>query len=569
MKRHLSFLLLTALAATAANAQKQPKTAGYAITAAEKGRSGWKEVRLVDAASGETLKNVYQNKQEAELLNARTKKPVVKKDAAISDAAVKRVVLKNLEGVTGRTIIVTGTEDTVEALNKLGNLKNITLSKVVNVEKATGNTTQTITVAGTGNTSKEIKLDAPNVQVSTTPNPTAHVRVKANAHVTTNVNTDVHVYTNTNTNTNVEYRKDGVKHTYIFKSFNTMPAQTDQPFAGTSAACAYDKKHDRLYYTPMNFAQLRYIDLKSDESKIYYFEDEAFGVVKGSGDVENQITRMAFGADGNGYALSNDANHLIRFTTGKRPEITDLGALTDEAGNKISVHSRNGFGGDMVADKDDNLYLVTANRRVFKINIETKNATYLGNIKGLPDGFSTNGAMVEGGSKVIVCSSESTVGYYKFDLLTLEAEKVSNGGQVFNASDLANGNLAFEKEKKKRNDAETVKPVDPVPAVTEETARKAVVTDLLQPTQNSILAYPNPVTDGMVKLAFNGQPAGVYQITLLDINGKLLSTREVTISSKNQVIEFRTPELLAKGTYLVKVYSEALKVNNITKISVQ
>jgi hypothetical protein len=196
--------------------------------------------------------------------------------------------------------------------------------------------------------------------------------------------------------------------------FRENPAQSDKPFATNSAAMAYDKKHERLYYTPMSINQLRYIDLKS--GKIYYFEGEDFGVVKSGGDVGNQITRMVIASDGNGYALTNNANHLIRFTTGKKPEITDLGAVTDDAAAKISVHSSGGYGGDMVADASGNLYLITAGRNVFKINIDTKAATYVGAIKGLPKGFSTNGAMVEEGSKVIVASSESTVGYYRFDL---------------------------------------------------------------------------------------------------------------------------------------------------------
>ena len=38
------------------------------------------------------------------------------------------------------------------------------------------------------------------------------------------------------------------------------------------AAIAYDKRNNRLYYTPMFIDQLRYIDLKSN--KIYYFENE-------------------------------------------------------------------------------------------------------------------------------------------------------------------------------------------------------------------------------------------------------------------------------------------------------
>src|SRR5262249_1579496 len=162
------------------------------------------------------------------------------------------------------------------------------------------------------------------------------------------------------------------------------------------------------------------------------------------------------------------------FTTGKNPEITDLGGLTDDAANgKFSVHSRGGYGGDIVADASKNLYLITANRNVFKFNIDGKVASYLGTIKGLPQGFSTNGAMVEEAGKIIVCSSESTVGYFRFDLANMEnpAELVSVNGAVYNASDLANGNLAFDKEKKKRNrkeEQEEVKEETTKPAVTEE-----------------------------------------------------------------------------------------------------
>ena len=49
----------------------------------------------------------------------------------------------------------------------------------------------------------------------------------------------------------------------------------DKPFATNSAAMAYDKKHERLYYTPMGINQLRYLDLKTN--KFYYFENEPFG----------------------------------------------------------------------------------------------------------------------------------------------------------------------------------------------------------------------------------------------------------------------------------------------------
>jgi Secretion system C-terminal sorting domain len=339
---------------------------------------------------------------------------------------------------------------------------------------------------------------------------------------------------------------------------------TDQPFSTNSAAIAYDKKHERLYYTPMSINQLRYIDLKS--GKIFYFEDEAFGVVKNFGDAPDQITRMVIASDGNGYALTNDANHLLRFTTDKKATITDMGAITDDAANAKSVHSPGGYGGDMIADASGNLYLLTANRNVFKINIESKVAVHKGSIKGLPQGFTTNGAMVEEGSKVIIASSESTVGYYRFDLETMQAEKISSSPDVFNASDLANGNLAFDKKKKKDKNKEEVK-TETQPSVTETSAKTGPIEETI--VNSRLTVFPNPVTNGVVNLSFSDLAAGRYRVELLDLSGSLISSKEINIHSGAQVEEFRFPGLSVKGNYLLRVTGKKNKVNVTNKIIVQ
>ncbi len=342
--------------------------------------------------------------------------------------------------------------------------------------------------------------------------------------------------------------------------------QKEKPFATNSAAMAYDKKHERLYYTPMGINQLRYIDLRSKTPKVYFFEEEAFGVVANTGDVNNQITRMVIASDGNGYALSNDGNHLIRFSTGKKTVITDLGAVADDASNGAnSVHSRNNFGGDLIADANKNLYLITANRAVYKISIETKTATFLGKIKGLPERYSTNGAMVEEGSKVIVASSESTEGYYRFDLNTLQSEKVSGGGDVFSTSDLANGNLAFEKNKKEKEEAPPV--AENKPVVTETAAKGTQPQEQL--LKNGISVYPNPITEGVTKVSFANQPTGRYQVQLLDLSGRLISAKEVNVNSESQVEEIRFPELSVKGNYLLRISGASNKTTFTSKIVVQ
>jgi Secretion system C-terminal sorting domain len=479
-KTLLLLVMISFVAATQAQKnKKQQPLQGFAVTAAEKGGRSWKEVKMVNISTGEELKSVYQSKQEVEALNARTGKPIVKKDKVATENSLRRVSVSTLAPAAP------------------------TMKKVVNLDQELD------------------KAQGRNVQVTRT--------------------------------------------VYISGPAVT---QTDKPFATNSAAMAYDKKHDRLYYTPMGFNQLRYIDLKS--GKIYYFEDESFGTVKGMHDAANQITRMAMGSDGNGYALTNDGMHLIRFTTGKNPTITDLGGLTDDAANGTnSFRNRGGFGGDMVADANENLYLITANRNVYKINIETKVATHLGVIKGLPKGFSTNGAMVEEGSKVIVASSESTVGYYRFDLETLQAEKVSESPGVFNASDLANGNLAFDGKKKKKKQQPVVEEIteEPKETVTDVAAKQKPQQDIVR--NNSIAVFPNPaVTGESIKLSFADQPTGKYQVQLLDLSGRLIRAQEVNIGSKSQIVNFSLPEV-SKGNYLIKVFNDQNKISATSQIVVQ
>ncbi|HEX2629972.1 MAG TPA: T9SS type A sorting domain-containing protein, partial [Chitinophagaceae bacterium] len=174
----------------------------------------------------------------------------------------------------------------------------------------------------------------------------------------------------------------------------------------------------------------------------------------------------------------------------------------------------------------------------------------------------------------IIASSESTVGYYRFDLNTLVAEKVSSSPDVFNASDLANGNLAFDTKKKKKKEREqeeeqpvVVAPEQPKEETTTEAARTVQPQETLK--TGSISVYPNPVRNGYFRLAFNDQPAGRYQVQVVDMQGKLIKAQEVNIANKVQVQEFNIPELTAGGSYLVKVTSTENNVSITNKIVVQ
>ena len=334
-----------------------------------------------------------------------------------------------------------------------------------------------------------------------------------------------------------------------------MRTSTSMPFSTFSAACAYDSKHNRLYYTPMGINQLRYIEVGGKSSRIFYFEDEAFGQTANLQDEANHITRMVIGADGNGYALSNDGNHFMRFTTGKKPTIADLGNLVDDQSNgAVSVHNRcSSWGGDMIADAFGNLYLVSAKQAVFEINIGTRVATFKGYITGLPANYSTNGAVVDDEGKIVVGSAASTQGYYAVDLESLKATKIESKDKVYNTSDLANSNLALQKEADQKASAVS--------------AASILKRDIVR--NDNISMFPNPVTDGTFRVYFDNQAIGKYEVQLVDLRGRVISAMSVSIAAKAQVQEMLVGSGIARGMYLVKVVDMKRKAVFSDKILIQ
>lgn len=322
------------------------------------------------------------------------------------------------------------------------------------------------------------------------------------------------------------------------------------PFSSFAAACAYDARHNRLYYTPMYINQLRYIDLNAKEPRVYYFDGENLSKAKNLNEPANHITRMVIGADGNGYALSNDANHLIRFSTGKTPVITDLGALSDAATNTdISIHNQcTSWGGDMVAAADGSLYIVSANQSIFRVDIAKMEAQFVAKIKGLPAGFTTNGAVVSDEGKLVVGSANTDDGFYQVDMRNWSAAKVASAKGSFRTSDLANGNLAFDQEKK----AETLPLLSRVPA-----------------TKNGIAIYPNPVAEGMFRVSFNLEQKGKYEVQLVDLTGRILMQKTMAITYPGQVADFVLSKPVTNGTYMLKVVTEGAKTIQTEKLIIQ
>ncbi|MGB4844595.1 MAG: T9SS type A sorting domain-containing protein [Ferruginibacter sp.] len=304
------------------------------------------------------------------------------------------------------------------------------------------------------------------------------------------------------------------------------------------AAAAYDRNQNKLFFTPMRVGELRWLDLnaKGDAQRYYTVTSSLLNTNEALNDEANHFTRMVIAADGNGYALTNDGSRLVKFTTGKKVTITDLGAVIDDESNKtISIRNKcTSWGGDMIADAYNKLYIISANRYVFVVDLETKKAKHIGYISGLPANYSTNGAAVDNDGNIVVASANTFAGYYKFSLKDFAASFVEGSDMLYNASDLANGNLLYQKEADAARTFADFKPI--VPVIT-----------------NEAHIYPNPVTASEFKIYFDGQQAGKYNVTVTDLSGKAVMNRAITINSKTQIETVPLNRNFSKGVYMVKV----------------
>ncbi len=218
----------------------------------------------------------------------------------------------------------------------------------------------------------------------------------------------------------------------------------------------------------------------------------------------------------------------------------------------MSIHNRcTSWGGDMVADAYGKLYVISASHQVFKVDVDTRIATHLGTITGLPATYTTNGAAVDDAGNIIVNCATSTEGFYKFSIKDMAAVKVEGSEKVYNASDLANGNLLFQKEFDAQRNYSGM-PLAPVAAVNAD-AR----------------IFPNPVTANQFRVLFDGQKAGRYMVSVTDLSGRAIMNSILVITSKVQSETVLLKAGTAKGMYLVKVTDAANQTVFTERIIVQ
>jgi Secretion system C-terminal sorting domain len=334
------------------------------------------------------------------------------------------------------------------------------------------------------------------------------------------------------------------KKTFNPSTVNDGSGLTGPQFPTSSfvAAAAYDRRNEKLFFVPMRMGQLRWMDanVKNDAPSFYGVAIPGY-MPSGNMEEANNITRMVISSDNNGYAVTNDGNHLYKFTTGRKPVVTDLGVLVDAEENKgLSIHNKcSSWGGDMIADAYGKLYIITASRNVFVIDADTRITTFKGSISGLPANYTTNGAAVDADGSVILCSATAFEGYYKMSITDLVAKKMEGSDVIYNASDLASGNLLFQKE------------ADEARA---NSFAKLVPANVSVINENTV--FPNPVTGSTFNVALAGKLQGNYTIVITDLAGRAMQTTKIGLTKGQQTQQVNLTNRPSKGTYLVKVLDE-------------
>ena len=338
---------------------------------------------------------------------------------------------------------------------------------------------------------------------------------------------------------------------------NDTPVNGNPAMTNGVAAIAYDKKNKRLYYTPMLLDRLSYVDLRTMRTMVV--TNNFTGLIPKATDQSNVITRIVIGDDEYGYALTNDGRHLIRFSTKNNPAVSDMGSLLDAPGNnEMSVHnSCSSFGGDLIADDNGHLYLITSRNHVFKIKISTRVATYKGTASGLPQNFTTSGVAVDNAvNRLVIVSSVDSSDFYTLNVHSLAARR-SDALHPWLASDLGNGNILRTDNDDEDDDHH------------EDRMFPGLFVNYNNINNDSILLYPNPVTANEFKIQFINAIAGNYTVDLLDAKGQKIMTKNLTTSGKNNTVPVTLPGLTSKGIFIVRITDNNNRAVFSQKIIVQ
>jgi hypothetical protein len=304
--------------------------------------------------------------------------------------------------------------------------------------------------------------------------------------------------------------------------------------ATTLATLAFDASGNNLVYMPMFSSNIYVLNQKTKE--ITLVENTVARV--SSCDINSHITRMATGYDGNIYAINNAGTQFLQISK-KHDQyiVSDLGIIKDDASNGKNSFTamETGFGGDIIADADNNFYVFSASGNVFKVSTKELKAKFVGKITGLPENYSVNGAAVNSKGNIVVASAKGAA-LYELNLNSLEAKQLP-GEQSLHIYDLASKYFANDRVAANNTFA-------------------------------NIDIYPTKVEDQTITVNVNDKSVkGNIKVNIFDISGKSVMSSNLSVKdgNLNQQIQLRN---LVTGAYLVNITEESGKTLLSKKILV-
>jgi uncharacterized repeat protein (TIGR01451 family) len=199
------------------------------------------------------------------------------------------------------------------------------------------------------------------------------------------------------------------------------------------AAIAYDPARNWIYFVNNSGGdKLCYLDLNTGTNGTYtaYRFSQSLETNTAGG---WNVNRMGMGSDGYCYALTSNCRDLIKFYVNASGTliIDRKGALTNAPTNG-SRDILNDGGGDLFADGSGKLYLIANSGNMYRINPNTKVATYMGTVNA--NLAATQSLAIDATGAVYINGAYKDV--YKLDLSTMDVVKInSSQSGVFESGD--------------------------------------------------------------------------------------------------------------------------------------
>ena len=256
-------------------------------------------------------------------------------------------------------------------------------------------------------------------------------------------------------------------------------------------------------------------------------------------DINSHITRMTTGYNGKIYAVNNAGTQFLEISrNGEQYVVNDLGIIKDDNSNGRNSFTamETGFGGDMIADADNNFYIFAASGNVFKVLTKDLKAKFIGKIAGIPDNYSVNGSAVNAQGKIVIASAKGGA-LYEVDLATLQAKQLP-GEQGLHIYDLASKYFANDKSSVSNSLNANL---DIYPTRVDEhyinvhvnnNVKGSIKLNIFDIAGKNVMIQNLSVKDGSLdeKVYLNGLVAGAYIVNIADESGKILFNKKILVT---------------------------------------